>query len=83
MAGATPTTRIALRYAQEVHAGQRRRADGAAFILHPFEVASLLSDSGAPDPGRSHFTIGGHGWEEVADYALDWALAQAATPAAA
>jgi pimeloyl-ACP methyl ester carboxylesterase len=25
-------------------------------------------------PGRSHFTIGQDGWEEVADYALDWAL---------
>jgi pimeloyl-ACP methyl ester carboxylesterase len=24
-------------------------------------------------PGRSHFTIGQPGWEEVADYALDWA----------
>jgi pimeloyl-ACP methyl ester carboxylesterase len=28
--------------------------------------------------GRSHFTVGEAGWEEVADYALDWA-AQAAT----
>jgi alpha-beta hydrolase superfamily lysophospholipase len=28
-------------------------------------------------PGRSHFTIGQAGWEEVADYALDWALAHA------
>jgi alpha-beta hydrolase superfamily lysophospholipase len=34
-------------------------------------------------PGRSHFTIGEHGWEEVADYALDWAVAHAAAPAAA
>ena len=25
-------------------------------------------------PGRSHFTVGQPGWEEVADYALDWAL---------
>ena len=25
-------------------------------------------------PGRSHFTVGQEGWEEVADYALDWAL---------
>ena len=25
-------------------------------------------------PGRSHFTIGQEGWEEVADYALDWAV---------
>jgi alpha-beta hydrolase superfamily lysophospholipase len=24
-------------------------------------------------PGRSHFTIGQPGWEEVADFALDWA----------
>jgi alpha-beta hydrolase superfamily lysophospholipase len=25
-------------------------------------------------PGRSHFTVGQPGWEEVADYALSWAL---------
>jgi alpha-beta hydrolase superfamily lysophospholipase len=24
-------------------------------------------------PGRSHYTVGQPGWEEVADYALDWA----------
>jgi len=24
-------------------------------------------------PGRSHFTVGEPGWEEVADYALRWA----------
>ena len=29
-------------------------------------------------PGRSHFTLGEPGWEEVADYALDWAVAAAA-----
>jgi pimeloyl-ACP methyl ester carboxylesterase len=28
-------------------------------------------------PGRSHFTVGQAGWEEVADYALDWATRQA------
>ena len=33
-------------------------------------------------PGRSHFTIGQEGWEEVADYALDWATAHAADPVA-
>ena len=27
---------------------------------------------------RSHFTIGERGWEEVADYALDWAVSNAA-----
>lgn len=30
-------------------------------------------------PGRSHYTLGQAGWEEVADYALDWALNAAAT----
>jgi pimeloyl-ACP methyl ester carboxylesterase len=25
-------------------------------------------------PGRSHYTLGQAGWEEVADYALDWAV---------
>ncbi len=30
-------------------------------------------------PGRSHFTIGQAGWEQVADYALDWALDHATT----
>jgi len=34
-------------------------------------------------PGRSHYTLGQEGWEEVADYALDWALANARTPAVA
>jgi pimeloyl-ACP methyl ester carboxylesterase len=34
-------------------------------------------------PGRSHYTLGQEGWEEVADYALDWALSHAARVAAA
>jgi pimeloyl-ACP methyl ester carboxylesterase len=34
-------------------------------------------------PGRSHFTVGQDGWEEVADYALDWASEHAQTPAPA
>ena len=29
-------------------------------------------------PGRSHFTVGQPGWEEVADYALEWAVEHAA-----
>jgi pimeloyl-ACP methyl ester carboxylesterase len=32
-------------------------------------------------PGRPHFTIGQDGWEEVADYALNWAAEHAAAPA--
>jgi pimeloyl-ACP methyl ester carboxylesterase len=33
-------------------------------------------------PGRSHYTVGEDGWEEVADYALDWAVEHAKRPAA-
>jgi pimeloyl-ACP methyl ester carboxylesterase len=33
-------------------------------------------------PGRSHYTVGQDGWEEVADYALEWAKANATRPAA-
>ena len=32
--------------------------------------------------GRSHYTIGEDGWEEVADYALQWAVEHAKRPAA-
>ena len=30
-------------------------------------------------PGRSHYTVGEEGWEAVADYALQWATANAMT----
>jgi pimeloyl-ACP methyl ester carboxylesterase len=33
-------------------------------------------------PGRTHFTVGQEGWEEVADYALDWAVKVASQPRA-
>jgi pimeloyl-ACP methyl ester carboxylesterase len=33
-------------------------------------------------PGRSHYIIGQEGWEEVADYVLEWVTANAARPAA-
>ena len=33
-------------------------------------------------PGRSHYTLGQSGWEEVADYALDWSVEHAAAPVA-
>jgi HD domain len=46
---ALPQARAALEYARAAHAGQRRKVDGAPFILHPREVASLLSASAAPD----------------------------------
>jgi HD domain len=48
-AGTFPQARAALDYAREMHAGQSRETDGAPFILHPREVASLLRRDGAPD----------------------------------
>jgi pimeloyl-ACP methyl ester carboxylesterase len=33
-------------------------------------------------PGRSHYTLGQAGWEEVADYALDWSVEHAAATVA-
>lgn len=44
-----PLTRDAIAFAQEQHGDQRREADGAAFILHPLEVSSLLERSRYPD----------------------------------
>jgi (p)ppGpp synthase/HD superfamily hydrolase len=44
-----PITAAALQYAERLHAGQTRDADGADFIEHPLEVATLLYESGAPD----------------------------------
>ena len=42
-------TRAATVYAKDRHADQRRAADGALFMLHPLEVASLLERSNYPD----------------------------------
>ena len=44
-----PQTRAALDYARDLHRGQVREVDGAPFIDHPREVASLLYAAGAPD----------------------------------
>ena len=56
-----PETRKAIRYAERLHAGQLRQADGEPFILHPLEVAALLHESGAPDhviaAGALHDTV--------------------------
>src|ERR1700753_3328638 len=54
-------TLAAVAYAVQQPAGQRRTADGAPFVLHPIEVATLLADAGAPDhvvaAGVLHDTI--------------------------
>lgn len=44
-----PLTRAALAFAARAHGGDRRTADGAPFILHPLEVAALLSSCGCRD----------------------------------
>jgi (p)ppGpp synthase/HD superfamily hydrolase len=46
---ALPITTSALEYAASEHAGQRRDADNAPFILHPLEVAHLLHGRDYPD----------------------------------
>lgn len=56
-----PKTQLALAYADLAHAGQRREIDGAPFVYHPIEVASILYRSGAPDrviaAGALHDTL--------------------------
>ncbi len=56
-----PRTRAALAYAEEQHAGQLRKVDGAPFITHPIEVGSLLHGAGVADDviaaGVLHDTI--------------------------
>jgi (p)ppGpp synthase/HD superfamily hydrolase len=44
-----PLTQAAVEFASKHHAGQRRRADEAPFVLHPIEAASLLERSHYPD----------------------------------
>lgn len=42
-------TRTALAFADARHAGQRRKGDGAPYVLHPVEVGWLLHEEGYPD----------------------------------
>jgi (p)ppGpp synthase/HD superfamily hydrolase len=44
-----PLTAAAVAWAVERHAGQRREADGAAFVMHPIEVAALVDGAQYPD----------------------------------
>jgi (p)ppGpp synthase/HD superfamily hydrolase len=48
VAGLPVSTRAAA-CAIEAHAGQQRQADGAPFVMHPFEVALLLHSAGYRD----------------------------------
>ena len=44
-----PLTQAAVAFARERHAGQRRDADRAPFVVHPLEAASALERSRYPD----------------------------------
>jgi guanosine-3',5'-bis(diphosphate) 3'-pyrophosphohydrolase len=44
-----PLTRAARVFAEQRHAGQLGAVDGAPFLMHPLEVASLLEREGYPD----------------------------------
>ena len=44
-----PLTQAAVVWAVQQHAGQRRETDGAAFVMHPIEVASLVDGDHYPD----------------------------------
>jgi (p)ppGpp synthase/HD superfamily hydrolase len=61
LVAALPKTSAAIAYAERQHAGQRRKVDGAPFIVHPLEVGTLLFDIGASDEviaaGVLHDTI--------------------------
>jgi (p)ppGpp synthase/HD superfamily hydrolase len=47
--GRRPLVRAAMQWAESRHAGDRRDVDRAPFILHPLEVATLLSGRGYDD----------------------------------
>jgi hypothetical protein len=44
-----PLTQAAVEFARERHSGQVRATDGAPFLAHPIEVASILERSHYPD----------------------------------
>jgi alpha-beta hydrolase superfamily lysophospholipase len=48
--------------------------------VHHYRKSAAVTDYKEFE-GRSHFTVGQPGWEEVADYALDWAKEHAAMAA--
>jgi pimeloyl-ACP methyl ester carboxylesterase len=45
--------------------------------MHHYRRSKAITDY-KEFPQRSHFTVGEEGWEEVADYALDWAIEKTA-----
>ncbi|WP_458862548.1 HD domain-containing protein [Acidaminobacterium chupaoyuni] len=48
-AGGGELFHAALEFAANAHAGQKRKGSGAPYIIHPVEVAQILTESGAGD----------------------------------
>jgi hypothetical protein len=62
----------------ERYEGKGYRVLTTAYPGFEVEVEALREDPSFE--GRSHYSvIGGEGWEEVADYALEWATEHATT----
>ena len=65
--------------AAAVHRGRRRphhAAVGEQVERQHYESQRRITEY-EEFPGRSHWTCGEHGWEEVADHALEWAIEHA------
>ena len=87
LANLTPNAATTCNFANDDRAPLLFIAGGNDHILPPavqrenFEKNATRSraiTAYRPFAGRSHYTCGEKGWEEVADFALDWALAPAA-----
>jgi alpha-beta hydrolase superfamily lysophospholipase len=87
-----PRTALKLDFENEDRAPLLLIAGGADHIVPPsidratskrFQRSSAARTDYKEFAGRSHFTVGQQGWEEVADYALDWAVEHARTAAPA
>jgi alpha-beta hydrolase superfamily lysophospholipase len=85
-----PHTALKLDFKNETRAPLLLIAGGSDHVVPPsidrstskrFQRSSTAVTDYKEFPGRSHFTVGEDGWEEVADYALDWAIAHATTAA--
>jgi alpha-beta hydrolase superfamily lysophospholipase len=81
-----PRTALQLDFANEERAPLLLIAGGADHVVPAsvdkaaskrFQRKSAAVTDYKEFPGRSHFTVGQDGWEEVADYALQWAIEHA------
>jgi alpha-beta hydrolase superfamily lysophospholipase len=87
LANLTPGAAFTVDFAQDDRAPLLLISGGADHVVPASTdqaMAKKYEKSGALTeyrefPGRTHFTLGQPGWEEVADYALEWAVEHART----